>query len=468
MSGFNLSEWAVKHRAFVSFLMLASAIAGLDAYRRMGRAEDPSFTIKTGLVSARWPGATSDEMQRQVADKLEEKLQELQYLDFLRTYTTPGSVMTLVQFKDTTPAKEMEELWYQLRKKLDDIRSTLPSGVLGPFVDDEYGDVSSAIYAFNGEEFTPTELKHLAESARDRFLRIPDVGKAVLYGEQSEKVFVEFSHQRLATLGIRPQQIFESLQRQNAVTPAGMVDTPTDRVFIRVDGAFDAIDAIRETPIEAAGELVRLGDIAEVKRGYVDPKTFTIRHNGKPTVALGVVMRKNGNVLELGHELDLALEEIKASLPLGAEVETISFQPHVVEESVTEFLRSFVEALVIVLIVSFISLGWRTGIVVALSVPLVLAITMVVMQAIGMNLDRISLGALILALGLLVDDAIIAVEMMAVKMAEGWDRVAAATYAWKSTAFPMLSGTLITVPVSCRSDSITRPRASMRAASSGS
>ncbi len=445
MSGINLSEWAVKHPAFVTFLMLASAIAGLDAYRRMGRAEDPSFTIKTGLVSASWPGATTEEMQRQLADKLEEKLQELQYLDYLRTYTTPGSVMILVQFKDTTPAKEMEELWYQLRKKLDDIRSSLPSGVIGPFVNDEYGDVSSAIYAFSGEEFTPTELKHLAEAARDRFLRIKEVGKAVLFGEQAEKVYVEFSHQRLATLGIRPQQIFESLQRQNAVTPAGMVDTATDRVFVRVDGAFDALEAIRETPIESGGELLRLGDIAEVSRGYIDPKNFTIRHNGKPTVAVGVVMKKNGNVLELGHQLEEALAEIKAGLPLGTEVETISFQPHVVEESVTEFLRSFVEALIIVLIVSFISLGWRTGIVVALSVPLVLAITMVVMNTIGMNLDRISLGALILSLGLLVDDAIIAVEMMAVKMAEGWDRVAAATYAWKSTAFPMLSGTLITV-----------------------
>jgi len=445
MSGLNLSEWAVKHPAFVTFLMLASAIAGLDAYRRMGRAEDPSFTIKTGLVAAQWPGATTEEMQRQVADKLEEKLQELQYLSFLRTYTTPGSVMVLVQFKDNTPAKEMDELWYQLRKKLDDIRGNLPSGVIGPFVNDEYGDVCSAIFAFSGEEFTPTELKHLAESARDRFLRIKDVGKAVLYGEQAEKVYIEFSHQRLATLGMRPQQIFDSLQRQNAVTPAGMIDTPTDRVFIRVEGAFDVLDTIREVPIESGGEMIRLGDIAEVKRGYVDPKSFTIRHNGKPTVALGVVMKENGNVLELGHQLEEALQEVKESLPLGAEVETVAFQPDVVEESVTEFLRSFVEALVIVLVVSFISLGWRTGIVVALSVPLVLAITMVVMNAIGMNLDRISLGALILSLGLLVDDAIIAVEMMAVKMAEGWDRVAAATFAWRSTAFPMLSGTLITV-----------------------
>lgn len=441
----NLSEWSVKHPAFVMFLMVASAIAGLDAYRRMGRAEDPSFTIKTGLVTARWPGATGDEMQRQVADKLEDKLQELQYLDFLRTYTTAGNSVTLVQFRENTPPKEMEELWFQLRKKLTDMQGTLPDGVIGPFVNDEYGDVFSAIYAFNGEAFTSTELKHIAESARDRILRIPDVGKVQLYGEQAEKVYVEFSHQRLATIGIRPQQIFDSLQRQNVVAPAGMIDTPDNRVFVRVEGAFDKLDTIRDVPIESTGELVRLGDIAEVKRGFVDPKSFTIRHNGKPTVALGVVMKKSGNVLELGHQLELAMKEIEAAMPLGSEVETIAFQPHVVEESVGEFLRSFVEALIIVLVVSFISLGWRTGIVVALSVPLVLAITMVVMNMIGMNLDRISLGALILALGLLVDDAIIAVEMMAVKMAEGWDRVAAATFAWRSTAFPMLSGTLITV-----------------------
>ena len=347
--------------------------------------------------------------------------------------------------EDNTPPKEMEELWFQLRKKLTDIQGTLPAGVIGPFVNDEYGDVFSAIYAFSGEEFTSTELKHIAESARDRILRIPDVGKVQLFGEQAEKVYVEFSHQRLATLGIRPQQIFDSLQRQNVVAPAGMIDTPDNRVYVRIEGAFDKLDTIRDVPIESAGGLVQLGDIAEVKRGFADPKSFTIRHNGKPTVALGVVMKKSGNVLELGHQLEAAMKEIEGSLPLGSEVETVAFQPHVVEESVGEFLRSFVEALVIVLVVSFISLGWRTGIVVALSVPLVLAITMVVMNMIGMNLDRISLGALILALGLLVDDAIIAVEMMAVKMAEGWDRVAAATFAWRSTAFPMLSGTLITV-----------------------
>ncbi len=442
---FNLSEWAVKHRAFVAFLMIACGLAGLDAYRRMGRAEDPSFTIKTGLVMASWPGATTEEMQRQVADKLEEKLQELPYLDFLRTYTTAGNAVTLVQFRDSTPAHEMPELWYQLRKKLNDIRDTLPSGIIGPYVNDEYGDVFSAIYAFSGEDFDFAELKHIAEAARDRILKIKDVNKVIIDGDQSQAVYVEFSHQRLQTLGIAPQQIFDSLNSQNAVQPAGRIDTDHDRVYLRVDGGFDAIENIREVPVEADGKVFRLGDIADITRGFVDPARFTIRRNGEPCIALGVVMSKGGNVLDLGHALEDELTQIRQELPRGAKVEEIAFQPRVVEESVGEFIRSFIEALAIVLVVSFISLGFRTGIVVALSVPLVLAITMVVMLVIGMDLDRISLGALILSLGLLVDDAIIAVEMMAVKMAEGYDRVAAATFAWRSTAFPMLSGTLITV-----------------------
>ncbi len=445
MSGLNLSEWAVKHPAFVTFLMLACAVAGIDAYRTMGRAEDPSFTIKTGLVSAVWPGATTEEMQQQVADRIEEKLQELPNLDFLRSYTLAGNVVTLVQFKDTTSAEVMPEMWYQLRKKLSDIRDSLPADLLGPYVNDEYGDVSAAIYAFNGEAFSPTELKHMAEDARAGLLRIKDVEKVVLYGEQPEKIFVEFSHRRLATLGVSAQQIFESLRAQNRVTPSGMIDTPTDRVFIRVDGAFDALESIRQVPVQAAGNVFRLQDIAEVRRGYLDPANFTIRHNGKPSVALSVVMKKGGNVLQLGEALQEELHSIQTGLPLGAEVETSAFQPHVVEESVGEFQRSFVEALLIVLLVSFLSLGVRTGIVVALSVPLVLSISLIIMKLLGMNLDRISLGALILALGLLVDDAIIAVEMMAVKIAEGWDRVSAATFAWRSTAFPMLSGTMITV-----------------------
>ncbi|MBV8126674.1 MAG: efflux RND transporter permease subunit [Planctomycetaceae bacterium] len=445
MKGLNLSEWAVKHPAFVLFLILACGAAGVQAYIGMGRAEDPSFTIKTMVVAAEWPGATSDEVQRQVADPIEEKLQETPYLDYLKTYCLPGRVLIQVWLKDTTPPKAVPDAWYQVRKKIGDIRHTLPEGVRGPIMDDEYGDVYSAVYAFTGDDYSPAELKRVAEDARQRFLRVKDVNKVVLIADRPEKVFVEFSHKKLATLGVTPQQVFESLRQQNAVTPAGSVDTPTDRVYVRVEGPFDTAEKVRAVPVQAGGRVFRVGDIADVRRGYEDPPTFTMRHNGMPAIGLGVAMVEGGNVLQLGHALEAELKRIEADLPAGVDVHRVAFQPHVVEESVGEFIHSFFEALAIVLVVSFLSLGWRTGVVVALSVPLVLAIVLVVMSAAGMNLDRISLGALILALGLLVDDAIIAVEMMVVKMEDGWDRVRAATFAWTSTAFPMLSGTLITV-----------------------
>ncbi|MDY3554954.1 efflux RND transporter permease subunit [Gemmata sp. JC717] len=445
MSAFNLSRWAVQHPAVVLYLILAAGAAGLYAYLGMGRAEDPSFTIKTMVVTAAWPGATSDEVQRQVADKIEEKLQETPYLDYLRTYSLPGRAVVTVQLRNDTPPKAVPDVWYQVRKKVGDIRHTLPEGVVGPFLDDEYGDVYVAVYAFTGADYAPAELKRLAEDARRRLLRVKDVSKVVLVGERPEKVFVEFSHKKLATLGVPPQQVFDSLRRQNAVAPAGSVETPTDRVYVRVEGPFAAVEKVQAVPVYAGGKVFRLGDIAEVRRGYEDPPTFTVRHNGKPAVEVAVAMRAGGNVLTLGRALDAELAGVGADLPAGAAVERVAFQPHVVEESVGEFTRSFVEALVIVLVVSFLSLGWRSGVVVALSVPLVLAGALVVMNAVGMALDRISLGALILALGLLVDDAIIAVEMMVVKMEEGHDRVAAATFAWSNTAFPMLTGTLVTV-----------------------
>ncbi|AWM39379.1 Cobalt-zinc-cadmium resistance protein CzcA [Gemmata obscuriglobus] len=445
MSAFNLSRWAVQHPAVVLYLILAAGAAGLYAYLSMGRAEDPSFTIKTMVVTAAWPGATSDEVQRQVADKIEEKLQETPYLDYLRTYSLPGRAVVTVQLRNDTPPKAVPDIWYQVRKKVGDIRHTFPEGVVGPFLDDEYGDVYVAVYALTGADYTPAELKRLAEDARRRLLRVKDVSKVVLVGERPEKVFVEFSHKKLATLGVPPQQVFDSLRRQNAVAPAGSVETPTDRVYVRVEGPFAAVEKVQAVPVHAGGKVFRLGDIAEVRRGYEDPPTFTVRHNGKPAVEVAVAMRAGGNVLTLGRALDAELAGVGADLPAGAAVERVAFQPHVVEESVGEFTRSFVEALVIVLVVSFLSLGWRSGVVVALSVPLVLAGALVVMNAVGMALDRISLGALILALGLLVDDAIIAVEMMVVKMEEGHDRVAAATFAWSNTAFPMLTGTLVTV-----------------------
>ena len=442
---FNLSRWAVTHPAFVTFLILACSVAGLQAYLQMGRAEDPSFTIKTGIVSAVWPGATSEEMQQQVADLVEVKLRETPYLDFLQTYCLPDRMMTLVQLKDSVPTKQVADIWYQVRKKLGDIKNDLPQGVIGPNVNDEYGDVYSALYAFNGDDFSPAELKRMCEEARKRLLRIADVEKVDIIGEQSERIYIEFSHQKLATLGISPSQIFDSVQKQNVLVRSGSIDTATDRIHVRVSRDFDGVEQIGAVPVQANGRVFRLDDIATVKRGYEDPTRYLVRYNGKPAVVLGVVMSKGGNVLQLGHSLDSELEIIREQVPAGVSIGNIAFQPHVVEESVGEFIRSFVEALIIVLVVSFLSLGFRTGIVVALSVPLVLSISLVVMNSIGMNLDRISLGALILALGLLVDDAIIAVEMMAVKMEEGWSRIDAATFAWTSTAFPMLSGTLITV-----------------------
>jgi len=441
----NLSRWAVTHQAFVWFLMLASSVAGLAAYLQMGRAEDPTFAIKTCVVGAVWPGATPDEMQRYVAQKVEDKLRETPKLDFLLTYCISDRMMTLVQLKDSVRGRAVADTWYQIRKKLDDIRGEMPSGLIGPNVDDEYGDVYSAIYSFTGDDYSLAELKRMCEQARRRLLKVKDIEKVDIIGEQQEQVVVEFSHKKLATLGITPQQIFDSVARQSGMRRSGSVDTAEDRIHVRVSRDFGGIEEIEAVPVEASGRVFRLGDVAKVSRSYETPPTFLMQYNGKPAVSLGLVMSKGGNVLELGKALSKELEIVRNEVPQGVQIGTVSFQPQVVEASVGEFIKSFLEALVIVLIVSFISLGLRTGIVVALSVPLVLAISLVMMNAMGMNLDRISLGALILALGLLVDDAIIAVEMMAVKMEQGWNRLEAATFAWTSTAFPMFSGTLITV-----------------------
>jgi multidrug efflux pump len=438
----NLSAWAVAHPAFVLFFIIVFSVAGLMSYLSLGRAEDPSFTIKTMVISAAWPGATAEEMQDQVADKLEKRLQELELFDYVKTYTRPGVTVIQVQLKDTARAKEVDDAWYQVRKKLTDSRPTLPQGVQGPFFNDEYGDVYSAIYMLSGADVSLTKLKDYAEIVRQRLLRTEGVAKVDIVGEQ--RIFIEFSHRKLATLGITPQAIFDSVARQNAVTPAGSIETNADRINVRVAGAFKGAAAIAEVPIEAGGVTFRLGDIATVKRGYEDPPSSIVRHNGSEAVGVVVAMTKGANVLELGKRLKDAIADAKAQVPTGVEIDQITDQPRVVEESVGEFLRSFVEALTIVLVVSFISLGWRSGLVVATSVPLVLAVVFVVMNVAGLNLDRITLGSLIIALGLLVDDAIIAVEMMVVKMEQGWNRMRAAAFAWDSTAFPMLTGTLVT------------------------
>ncbi len=444
MRRFNLSEWAITHRALVLFMILVLGAAGAYAYFNLGRAEDPSFTIKNMVLNVAWPGATATEMQTQVADKIEKKLQELPYLDRVETYSTPGVSYVQVFLTDKTPPAKVKDLWYQVRKKVGDIRGDLPAAIIGPNFNDEFGDVYSAIYMLSADGLSLADLKARAEDIRQRLLRVPNVNKADIIGERPEKIFIELSHAKLATLGITPQQIFDSVAKQNAVVSGGSVDTSADRINLRVTGAFSGADAIAAVPVQADGRVFRLGDIATVKRGYQDPPTFIVREGGKPAVGLGVSMQDGANILTLGENLKRAMDAITAELPVGVEVTQIANQPHIVDESVSEFVHTFIEALGIVLLVSFISLGWRTGIVVALSVPLVLAIVFMVMQAAGLDLHRITLGALIIALGLLVDDAIIAIEMMVVKMEQGFNRARAATFAWTSTAFPMLTGTLVT------------------------
>lgn len=396
------------------------------------------------IISAQWPGATADEMQRLVADPIEKKLQEVPYFDKVKTYSRPGSVVMQLTLMDSMPPSEVKESWYQTRKRVNDIKINLPPGVLGPFFNDEFGDVDSLLYVLTGQDFTLRELKDEAEIIRQVLLRVPSVAKVRFYGEQAECIYVELNHAKLATLGVTAQTIFNSIAKQNAVIPAGDLETAADTIYLRVDGALKGTEALAEVPVQSDGKIFRLGDIATLRRGPQDPPTFTVRNEGKPGIALGVVMAKGANIQEFGQNLDAAMTRIKENLPLGFEISRVADQPKVVEESVKEFVRSFVEALVIVLAVSFLSLGWRTGVVVALAVPLVLAMVMVIMNALGMSLERISLGALIIALGLLVDDAIISVEMMVVKMEQGFDRIKAATFAWNATAFPMLTGTLVT------------------------
>jgi multidrug efflux pump len=441
---FNMSQWSITHRPLVLFMILLLGAAGIYSYLNLGRAEDPSFTIKTMVVHVGWPGATATELQAQAVDKVEKKLQELPYLDRIESYSQPGGSFIRVTLSDKTPPAKVKDLWYQVRKKVGDIRNELPPGITGPDFNDEYGDVYSALYMLSADGLSLAELKTHAEDIRQRLLRVPDVNKVDIIGERPQKIFVEFSHAKLAMLGLTPQQIFDSVAKQNAVVSGGSVDTSADRINLRVTGAFSGVAAIAAVPVQADGKIFRLGDIATVKRGYEDPPSFILREDGKPALGLGVSMQDGANIISLGANLKHAMTAIAGELPVGIEVTQVADQPHIVNESVSEFVETFAEALVIVLVVSFLSLGWRTGIVVALSVPLVLAIVLLVMYATGLDLHRITLGALIIALGLLVDDAIIAIEMMVVKMEQGWDRARAATFAWTSTAFPMLTGTLVT------------------------
>lgn len=442
--GFNLSALAVRERGITLFLIFLISIAGIVAFFKLGRAEDPAFTVKVMTIVTAWPGATSQEMQDQVAEKIEKRMQELRWYDRTETYTRPGLAFTTLTLLDSTPPSQVQEEFYQARKKVNDEMSNLPAGVIGPLVNDEYADVTFALYSLKAKNEAQRLLVRDAETIRQQLLHVPGVKKVNIIGEQSERIYIEFSHERLATLGVNPQDVFAALNNQNVLTPAGSIETKGPQVFVRLDGAFDKLQKIRDTPITAQGRTLKLSDIAIVKRGTEDPATFMIRNGGEPTLLLGVVMREGWNGLDLGKSLEKEVSSINEDLPLGISLNKVTDQAVNISSSVDEFMIKFFAALLVVMFVSFISMGWRVGVVVAMAVPLTLAIVFVVMLATGKNFDRITLGSLILALGLLVDDAIIAIEMMVVKMEEGFSRIAASAYAWSHTAAPMLSGTLVT------------------------
>ena len=460
-SRFNLSEWALNHQPLTRYLMVVLLVLGFAAYFQLGQDEDPPFNFRAMVVRAYWPGATAQQMAEQVADKLEKTLQEVPYADIIRSYSKPGETLIIFQVADSSPGKELQQIWYTVRKKIGDMRGTLPSGVVGPYFNDEFGDVYGVIYALQGDGFSPAELKDEADRIRQDLLGVKNVAKVELFGAQDEKIYIEVSRRRLATLGLDMSQVLEQLGQQNAVAPAGVVQTPQDAVAVRVAGAFHSVEELRAMPIRAAnGVQLRLGDVAEVRRDYVDPPQTKVLHNGRDTIALGVSMAKGGDIIALGKALNAELVRIERSLPAGMKLVQVQDQPTTVATSVNEFVKVLIEAVVVVLLVSFLSLGlhrnphgsgWRRytldarpGLVVFITIPLVLAMTFLVMQYWGIGLHKISLGSLIIALGLLVDDAIIAVEMMVRKLEEGYSIMRAATFTWDVTAMPMLTGTLIT------------------------
>ncbi|MBO1501804.1 efflux RND transporter permease subunit [Serratia proteamaculans] len=441
---FNLSALAVRERSITLFLIFLITVAGILSFFELGRAEDPPFTVKQMTVITAWPGATAQEMQDQVAEPLEKRMQELKWYDRSETYTRPGLAFTMLSLADKTPPSEVQEAFYQARKKLGDETRNLPAGVIGPMVNDEFSDVTFALFALKARGEPQRLLVRDAESLRQRLLHVPGVKKVNIIGEQAERIFVSFSHDRLATLGVTPQQIFAALNNQNVLTPAGSIDTQGPQVFLRLDGALDTLTKIRDTPVVAQGRPLKLSDVATVERGYEDPATFIIRNNGEQALLLGIVMREGWNGLDLGKALNAETASINQAMPLGMTLTKITDQSANIRSAVDEFMVKFFVALLVVMVVCFVSMGWRVGVVVAAAVPLTLAVVFVVMEASGKNFDRITLGSLILALGLLVDDAIIAIEMMVVKMEEGYDRLKASAYAWSHTAAPMLAGTLVT------------------------
>ncbi len=455
MKGFNLSRWALEHVPLTRYLMAVLLLGGLLAYKNLGQDEDPPFTFRSMVVQAFWPGATSLQMAEQVTDKLEKKLQETPFVHEITSYSKPGQTLIILSLRESTPPKEVSQAWYQVRKKIGDIRATLPAGVQGPVFNDEFGDTYGSIFALSGDGFTYAELKDYADLVRQQLLGVKKVSKVELFGVQDEKINIEFSHKKFAQLGLTVEQIANQITTQNVVEATGVVVTPTDNLQVRVSGALRTVKDLEELELRANNTTFRLGDFATIKREYQDPPRDKMRFNGKEVIGLGVSMEKGGNIIQMGKDLEKTVNAMKTKLPVGIELERVSDQPAAVTASVGEFLHTLVEAVLIVLAVSFVSLGLHTkpklsldarpGLVVALTIPLVLAVTFLFMRIFDIDLHKISLGALIIALGLLVDDAIIAVEMMVRKMEEGHSRFEAATFAYTSTAMPMLTGTLITV-----------------------
>jgi multidrug efflux pump subunit AcrB len=445
VSGFNLSDWALRHRSFVWYLMIAFTLAGILSYQRLGREEDPAFTIKTMVVQANWPGATVEEITNQVTDRIERKLQELESLDFTKSYSTPGQTTIFVNLKDTTRSQSIPGIWNQVRNKVNDIRAELPQGVQGPFFNDMFGDVFGNIFAFTSDGLSFRQLRDYAERARMEILKIPAAGRVELLGVQDEVIYLDFSTRLTSGLDIDRQAVLASLQAQNAVAPSGVVQAGPQRVSLRVTGGFTSEESLKAINIRVKDRFFRLADIATITRGYADPPQSLFRYNGQPAIGLAIGMKPNNNLVEFGDDLRKRMREIVSELPIGVGVHLVSNQPAVVEEAVGGFTRALLEAVIIVLAVSFLSLGLRAGLVVAIAIPLVLAGTFIFMEYSHITLQRISLGALIIALGLLVDDAMISVEMMVARREEGDSLEKAATFAYTSTAFPMLTGTLVTI-----------------------
>ena len=443
MKGLNLTEWAIRHKALAIYFMIVCMVAGVSAYLHLGRNEDPEFTVKTMVVHTEWPGATQEETMQQITDRIEKKLQDTPNLYYQKSYTTAGQSTIFVYLLESTAKKDVPDLWYQVRKKVGDIRQTLPQGVVGPFFNDEFGDTYGIIYGFIADGFTHRELRDYAEEARSRLLRVKDVSKAEFLGTQDERIYVEFSTHRLAELGMDRMQLIEALVTQNAVVPSGVIQTKNETVLMDVTGRFASEKDLRQVNFSFGGKMLRLSDIATITRGYADPPQPIFRVNGRDAIGLALSMRTGGDILALEKNLHEVIEEFKADLPVGIETFLVSNQPEVVHESVNEFMKALWEAIAIVLVISFLNLGLRAGLVVATSIPLVLAIVFLVMQAFGIDLQRISLGALIIALGLLVDDAMITIESMVSKLEHGWDSIKAAIFAYASTAYPRLTGTLV-------------------------